>query len=346
MYRIASIFPPFYSYLWFNIELSKALRYFITVFIFFYSSQAKSNDFEFALIGDLPYGVKENQTSKESEKLIQNLNKEKNLSWVLHVGDIKTGASSCSDTFLTDRKRYFERINTPFVYTPGDNEWTDCHKIPAGSYSPHERLDFIRELFFNNRWAEDARKQLNIITQSGENALMTDFIENYHWIKNDVHFATIHIVGSLDGTKAISFFSKKEEQVSHQKKIEKRQSAALAWLRYTFQKAKALKAKALFIAIHANPGWDRRWEKENRPVFSYFNDALQKELETFDKPVVLAHGDTHTFRIDKPSINGKVPSPSNFTRVETFGENDNAWIKVKVAPMTKHVFSYEIHDRE
>ena len=36
----------------------------------------------------------------------------------------------------------------PLVYTPGDNEWTDCHRTSNGGYTPTERLDVIRTTFF------------------------------------------------------------------------------------------------------------------------------------------------------------------------------------------------------
>ena len=39
------------------------------------------------------------------------------------------------------RLRPFE---DPLVYTPGDNEWTDCHRANNGAYNPLERLAFVR----------------------------------------------------------------------------------------------------------------------------------------------------------------------------------------------------------
>ena len=34
------------------------------------------------------------------------------------------------------------------VLTPGDNEWTDCHRVAAGEYQPLERLAKLREVFY------------------------------------------------------------------------------------------------------------------------------------------------------------------------------------------------------
>jgi hypothetical protein len=60
---------------------------------------------------------------------------------------------------------------------------------------------------------------------------------------------------------------------------------------------------------------------------------------SFDGPVVLVHGDSHTFRIDKPVISET--RPLNFTRVETFGSPDVHWVRATVDPRDEEVFSFE-----
>jgi hypothetical protein len=58
-------------------------------------------------------------------------------------------------------------------------------------------------------------------------------------------------------------------------------------------------------------------------------------------------GDSHYFRIDKPFLDARGRRLENFTRVETFGDNqangnnDVHWIKVTVAPHSRDVFSYQ-----
>lgn len=307
-------------------------------------SNAEANAFSFALIGDLPYGVGLGKKDAQTDDLIRNLNNDRSLSWVLHVGDIKTGASLCSDAFLQDRYERFAKINAPFILTPGDNEWTDCHTPFAGSYDPLERLNFLRKLFFDNPEAKKRRKKLTIYSQPEIQTEHREFIENYYWRRDGVHFATIHIVGSLDATRDFLPISLIKRDDKHDTAVDARRKAALSWLKFVFEEARQNEAKALFIAIHANPGWDHRWEDENRPVFSYFNRALLDELKTFGQPTIVAHGDSHTFRIDKPSITGKIKSPANFLRVESFGENNNAWIKVNVDSESKSVFSFEIFE--
>jgi hypothetical protein len=59
------------------------------------------------------------------------------------------------------------------------------------------------------------------------------------------------------------------------------------------------------------------------------------------------HGDSHYFRIDQPFLNSQGMRLENFTRVETFGDNqangnnDVRWLLVTVDPKSRDVFSYQ-----
>lgn len=75
----------------------------------------------------------------------------------------------------------------------------------------------------------------------------------------------------------------------------------------------------------------------NQPSgFAEFKAALAAEVEEFGKPVVLVHGDTHTFRIDNP-----LPGLSNFTRVETFGSPQVHWVRASADARSPQVFSFQ-----
>jgi hypothetical protein len=55
--------------------------------------------------------------------------------------------------------------------------------------------------------------------------------------------------------------------------------------------------------------------------------------------VVLVHGDTHYFKVDKPLIDQANLVP-NLTRVETFGSPNVHWVRVDVAPGSRTVFTF------
>jgi hypothetical protein len=94
-----------------------------------------------AIIGDIPYG---DALIAEFPQDIQEINADPDVSRVVHLGDIKNGSSRCDTSYFQARLADFQTFADPLVYTPGDNEWTDCH----GAYNPAERLSVIRRLFF------------------------------------------------------------------------------------------------------------------------------------------------------------------------------------------------------
>lgn len=60
--------------------------------------------------------------------------------FVVHDGDVESGSSLCDDETFVLRKECFDAFAHPFVFVPGDNEWTDCHRANNGGYDPLERL--------------------------------------------------------------------------------------------------------------------------------------------------------------------------------------------------------------
>ncbi len=70
--------------------------------------------------------------------------------------------------------------------------------------------------------------------------------------------------------------------------------------------------------------------------------ALTTEMQSFTKPVLFVHGDTHVFRISRPLYNPKTRRIfQNFTRVEVFGDPDSHWVRVTVDPANPDLFSAE-----
>jgi hypothetical protein len=101
-----------------------------------------------AVIGDTPYGAIK---LADLPSLIALINADPKVDLVAHLGDIKAGKNAeCTDTYFATVKGIFDGLKDPFVYTPGDNEWTDCHVASKnnGLYTPTERLQAIRALFF------------------------------------------------------------------------------------------------------------------------------------------------------------------------------------------------------
>lgn len=107
-------------------------------------ASGQQKKFTFVAFGDMPYRVP-NDYSK-FERVIKTLNQQKP-DFIVHVGDFKSGSSLCSTEYFERMHAYFETFEPPLIYTPGDNEWTDCNRKAAGEYDPLERLDVLRKMF-------------------------------------------------------------------------------------------------------------------------------------------------------------------------------------------------------
>lgn len=279
--------------------------------------------YDVALIGDIPYNALQEQ---QTARLFEELDDEK-LAFIAHDGDIKSGSSACTDDVYQKELRRFEDSRNPLVYTPGDNEWTDCHRPPNPSpeeADPLNRLALVRETFFA---ADESlgRKAMPLERQSAE------YPENARWSRGGVTFATLHVVGSNNNRPTAA-----NPAIGNEAEYEARDAANIAWMRETFEEGKASGSPAVMLVIQANPFE----EDTNQPSgFTAFKAALEEETVAFGKPVVLVHGDSHTFRIDKPVISER--RPLNFTRVETFGSPDVHWVRATVDPRDDEVFSFE-----
>ena len=94
--------------------------------------EMSSVSLDFALIGDMPYDAP--QTANFFPNLIAELNAAP-LAFVVHDGDIKSGASPCTDEIFEECRQQFATFEHPLIYVFGDNEWTDCMSASTGKTS-------------------------------------------------------------------------------------------------------------------------------------------------------------------------------------------------------------------
>lgn len=292
---------------------------------------ACNRNFSFIALGDMPYQLSE--TDEQYYPKFEHLIKLVNLAqpqFVVHVGDIKNGISRCSNERFEKTANLFKTFKAPFIYTPGDNEWTDCHRPPAGGYSPTERLDKLREVFYSNTHPYD--KDLPIVRQNTMPGFQT-FVENARWETNNIVFATIHVIGSNNNLQ------RNWRQWHKNKEYIVRNAANLAWIDAAFNTAIKQNAKGVVLFMHADPSFHSIHDEK-----SGFTDVLEKlktKTLTFGKPVLLIHGDSHRYRIDKPMIAGEygqiVP---NFTRLIVFGEMDTQAVRITVNPKNPQLFEF------
>ena len=285
--------------------------------------------FTFVALGDMPYG-KPAKVYAPFKTLIGQVNALKP-AFTIHIGDTKSGSTPCSDKMLLDQLDFMNSFDAPLVYTPGDNEWTDCHRKKAGRFDPIERLAFLRKHYFAHGPQSLGRAPMKLERQSDAMKEFAGYPENARFVKEGVHFVAAHVVGSnnnfevRDRHAIAEFFA--------------RDKANVAWLKAGFEGAIAMKAKALVLAIHADmfkPGFFRAKKEafSGASGFKRFGDALLEKAAAFKKPVLLIYGDSHKYRITRP-FPKKAP---NVVALQVFGAKHMHAVKVKVDTNKPEVF--------
>src|SRR4051794_39887979 len=93
-----------------------------------------------AVYGDSPYGTSAFDFAQlaASPAFIASVNADPDVSLVVNVGDIHSGSQRCTEFYDQQIFTLWTAFKDPLVYTPGDNEWADCHKKKqgGGEYDP------------------------------------------------------------------------------------------------------------------------------------------------------------------------------------------------------------------
>jgi hypothetical protein len=318
-------------------------------------SQGQGSKMAFALIGDMPYNAR---MEKESLNVLKAINAE-DLAFVVHIGDLQwdgivwkkttMGLPPCADETYDDRLEFLQKFEHPVVFVPGDNDWTDCHRAKPRAYDSLERLAKLRNMFYPDENSLGQRSMK--LTRQSDNPRYARFVENVRWVYGDVMFVTQHMIGSNNNLG---------RNTENDAEYAERNDANMAWMKEAFDTANRNGNKAIMIVGHANPFFETNWagvlkkryllkglkikppEEKASNGFDDFIAALEQETLNFGRPVVYVHGDTHTFRIDKPLVGTPKGKRfiENFTRVETFGAPNTHWIRVTMEHNDPNVFQF------
>jgi len=285
--------------------------------------------FAFAALGDAPYYVWE---AWQYRQVLDDINAH-DLGFVVHVGDIFW--RPCSEARYRRTLAEFAVLAHPVVYTPGDNEWTDCWTRQEGGYAPLDRLAILRELFFSRPTQSLGGRSMALESQAGT-AEFPEFVEHARWEDQGIVFATLHLPGSRNAREEFLTRTAADDEASI-----RRTEAAVTWLGDTVARAEAGSARAIVLAFHANPAFEEPPDDPYRRSYEPFIETLEEEAFRFGRPVLLVHGDDHEFVVDQPLVRRATGLRlDNVTRLQVPGSPEVGWVRVVVRPVEPVQFSF------
>ena len=251
----------------------------------------------------------------------------------IHVGDI-WGATLCIKERCEEIRETFRLFDHPVVYTPGDNEWTDCSRTSYGGFEPQTRLVLLREVFFSSDDTQGAHS-MKVVRQSTVSPF-EEYSENARWLHENVLFFTLNISGSEN-----DFVYDDSTQL---KEAHDRNEANIAWLRDGFRIARENNLPGVVIAFHAEMFPNEYAEGGRRTSYMPIIRELQLAADRFPNPILLIHGDTHAFIVDRPfaqQVSETEPlQRGHVVRLEVFGSPEIRAVQVSVDTESRHLFGF------
>ena len=318
-----------------------------------------------AVFGDWPYSQ---VLLDNAALLINSINSDPDVSLVLHVGDIHSGSQPCTSAGILppipaskpgwNPSIYFQfqQFKFPFVYTPGDNEWTDCQKTKEfQSGDPLKELAAVRSLFFARPGKTLGLEERDVRSQAKyfDPSFPADakFVENVMWEDGKVVFVTLNMPGSNNDT--LPWASPFANPTAQAQEVAERTAADTRWLKAAFGRAMDRHARAVVIALQADM-WDPAAVAPGGDGLSAYTPFVQELANLslqFGRPVLLLNGDSHVFGADHPLavsssstgvIHHTLPVP-NLTRITVQGSTTapSEWLRLTIDTRTPNVFTWQ-----
>lgn len=317
-----------------------------------------------AVFGDWPYNQ---NLLTNAPLLIDSINSDRAVSLVIHVGDIHSGTMACTSAGILppiptanpgwNQSIYsqFQKFEAPFVFTPGDNEWTDCHRTRTQkSGDPLQELASLRGLFFARPGKTLGLEDKDVWSQAQyyDPAYPADaqFVENVIWEDAKVVFVTLNMPGS--NNDLLPWTNGFENRALQLKEVAERTAADIRWLRAAFQLATTTHAKGVVVVLQADM-WDSFAAApggDGLGGYTGFVRQLANLSLQFGRPVLLLNGDSHVYGADRPLANPssatglihKTKAVPNLTRITVQGSTSKPaeWLRLSIDTRTPKVFSW------
>ena len=264
-----------------------------------------ANPLTLAVFGDAPYGANNADTAafNATPAFIDAVNHDPRVDLVAHVGDIHSGSQKCTVAYDQSVADMWTAFKDPLVYTPGDNEWTDCQKtkeLPGSDFggNPLQNLAAIRSIFFPRTGYTLGGRPKQVISQAqvgtGTDA---NYVENVMWEQSQTLFVTLNLPGGSNND-ADNWYGQPRTQAQTDE-ITQRTQADLDWLNQAFAQATTDGVGSVVILQQADM-WDTSDTPAHELGYKPIIDSIASDTLAFGKPVLLFNGDSHMYRSDNP----------------------------------------------
>jgi hypothetical protein len=286
-----------------------------------------------AVYGDSPYALVNadysldpplygNDTAEldASPAFIKAINDDKKVKLVLFAGDIHGGKEPCTFTYDQAIAHLWSTFRDPLIYTPGDNEWADCHKSKEGgdqlntdgdyvdyaNGNPVANLGLIRQLFFPVP-GEAIGGDKTVVSQAQafdpDHPTDAEYVENVMWEQANILFVSVNIPGGANND-AGPWYGDPETGEQIQERLQ-RTAADIRWLEAAFAAAVDEHVGAVVILTQADM-WDIDGNNPDGSTLTNYDSiitTIATNTADFGKPVLLFNGDSHDYRSDNPLVN-------------------------------------------
>jgi hypothetical protein len=300
------------------------------------------NTLTLAVFGDSPYLDKAFPALPHAEfnatpAFIGTINADPSVQEVVQVGDIHSGSEPCTAAYDLAIYNFWTAFQKPLIYTPGDNEWSDCTKAneEPGSDNdnvlthpdlPLENLALVRQIFFGSPGWTMGQHPMQVISQANAHdpAYPTDaqFVENVMWEQSKTVFVVVNVAGGSNNDIDPWYAKTHPTPWNPHQAIEMNQriSADVRWLNAAFEQAEADNAHSVVIVAQADM-WDTADTPAHQTNYESIIAAIASNSEKYGKPVLYLNGDSHVYRSDNPLQKGST------CYTETASCDKDAWLQ-------------------
>lgn len=330
-----------------------------------------ANVLTLAVYGDAPYGTTPGDTAEfaATPAFIDSINADPHVSLVVHVGDIHSGKQYCTEAYNRAVVGLWGAFKDPLIYTPGDNEWSDCHKKAEGGGAwnagthqvdyvlgadgnpidfaggdPVANLELVRGIFYPTAGVTLGGRKKEVFSQAqyfdaGNHPSDGKFVENVIWVQSKTLFVAIDLPGGSNNDQDI-WYGAPTMSTRQATEIAERTGADLRWLDQAFALAQNDPDIQAVVIVAQADMWDAEKGVAHQAGYEPFVQSIASHTSAFGKPVLMLNGDSHVYLSDNPlsaadPLNYMHPGYDvpNFHRIVVHGSTfPLEWMRLTVDP--------------